>query len=76
MPESDYARRVRWSGVYREGAVKEDDAIALLKAARNRSGLPMDFWVELTEGLGYRALAILCGRASLFPKYMKSKDKE
>lgn len=50
----------------------EDDRLDLIKKARRESGLPMDFWVDLTEGLPYSALAILCGRSSLFPKYMNS----
>lgn len=49
--------------------------IDALKKASKESGLPMDFWDELTEGLDYNSLAKLCGKASLFPKYMKSIDK-
>lgn len=48
-------------------------SIELLKRARNESGLPLDFWVALTDDLDYKSLAILCGRASLFPKYMYSQ---
>lgn len=48
------------------------ERLALLKQARQDSGLPLDFWVELTEGLDYRSLAILCGRSFLFPKYRNS----
>lgn len=53
----------------------EPTELELLKLARNASGLPLDFWDELTEGLDYRSMAILCGRAALFPKYMKSSDR-
>lgn len=49
--------------------------LALLIAARNESGLPLDFWVDLTEGLPYSSLAILCGRSWVFPKYMNSNVK-
>ncbi len=47
--------------------------LELLKQAREASGLPLDFWVDLTDGLPYKSLAILCGRSALFPKYMNSK---
>lgn len=53
----------------------EDDLLALLKRARMISGLPLDFWADLTEGLPYSLVAILCGRSSIFPKYMNSNDK-
>lgn len=52
--------------------MKESEKLAALKAARDRSGLPLDFWVDLTEGLDHKSLAILCGRSDLFPKYMNS----
>lgn len=54
----------------------DSQLLAMLKAARNRSGLPMDFWDELTRGLDYNAIAMLCARCDLFPKYMKSSVKE
>lgn len=56
--------------------MKEDGIIAMLVEARNRSGLPLDFWAELTEGLSHKAIAILCSRWSLFPKYMNSQVSE
>lgn len=52
-----------------------EDRLALLKRARAESGLPLDFWEELTDGLDYKSLAILCGRSALFPKYMNSSVK-
>lgn len=51
----------------------EREKLRLLKLARDQSGLPLDFWDQLTEGLDSKAFAILCGRSFLFPKYMKSK---
>lgn len=51
----------------------EDKRLALLKIARKNSGLPLDFWADVTEGMPYRSLAILCGNSSIFPKYMNSK---
>ena len=51
------------------------DRLKLLKEARKASGLPLDFWVDLTEGLPYSSLVILCGRSSIFPKYINSKVK-
>lgn len=51
----------------------EYDLLCLLKEARNVSGLTLDFWVDLTEGLDHRATAILCGRSSMMPKNMNSK---
>lgn len=49
------------------------ERLALLKEARRVSGMPLDFWADLTEGLPYNSLAILCGNASVIPKYMNSK---
>jgi hypothetical protein len=46
--------------------------LALLKEARNKSGLSLDLWVDLTEGLDQRNLEILVGRSSIFPKYKNS----
>lgn len=51
----------------------ESEVFELLKQARQQSGLPMDFWADLTDGLPYSLIAILCGRSSIFPKYMNSK---
>ena len=59
-----------------QGDVKDSaERLKLLKEARKASGLPLDFWVDLTEGLPYSSLVILCGRSSIFPKYMNSKVK-
>lgn len=52
----------------------DEEQLRLLKAARNVSGLPLDFWEDLTDGLDHKCLAILCGRASMFPKYIKSRE--
>ena len=58
------------------GAMNDSaEKLKLLKEARKISGLPLDFWVDLTDGLPYSALVILCGRSSIFPKYMKSNVK-
>ena len=38
------------------------ERLKLLEEARKASGLPLDFWVNLTEGLPYSSLVILCGR--------------
>ena len=51
------------------------EELKLLKEARRISGLPLDFWVDLTEGLPYSSLVILCGRSSILPKYMNSSVK-
>lgn len=53
----------------------DEDVLALLKKARQESGLPLDFWADLTDGLPHSLVAILCGRSSIFPKYMNSKVK-
>lgn len=59
--------------------MKEADSdaarLALLKQARAASGMPLDFWADLTQGLPYNSLAILCGNASVIPKYMNSRLK-
>lgn len=47
----------------------------LMKKARAETGLPLDFWADLTDGLPYSFAAILCGKSSIFPKYMNSKDR-
>lgn len=49
--------------------------LEMLKNARNKSGLPLDFWADLTEGLDYNSIAILCGRSDIFPKYINSNGK-
>jgi hypothetical protein len=61
-----------------DSVVRNDDdrLLELLKEARAKSGLPLDFWADLTEGLPYSSVAILCGRSDLFPKYMNSKGIE
>lgn len=51
-----------------------DETLALLKKARRESGMPLDFWVDLTEGLDQSSLEILVGRSSIFPKYINSRD--
>lgn len=53
-----------------------EDRLALLKQARTASGMSLDFWVDLTEGLDHKSLAILCGNASVFPKYRNSRVRE
>lgn len=53
---------------------QNDSVLNLLKEARERSGLPLDFWADLTEGLDYKSLEILVGRSSIFPKYINSKE--
>lgn len=53
--------------------MEEEKILQLLKEARQRSGLPLDFWADLTEGLPYKSVAILCDRSDLFPKYVNSK---
>lgn len=55
--------------------IDDDKRLAALKLARTASGMSLDFWVDLTEGLPYSALAILCGNSSVFPKYMNSRVK-
>lgn len=46
--------------------------LELMKSARAETGLPLDFWADLVDGLPYRWAAILCGRSSVFPKNRKS----
>lgn len=55
--------------------MNEEKLLRLLKEARARSGLPLDFWADVTEGLDYRSLEILVGKSSIFPKYMNSSGK-
>lgn len=51
---------------------KDAELLELMKKARRETGLPMDFWADLTDGLPHNLAAILCGRSSIFPKYMNS----
>lgn len=53
----------------------QNDRLALLKKAREQSGMPLDFWEDFTEGLDQRSLEILVGRSSIFPKYVNSRGK-
>lgn len=57
------------------GEVSESRLLQAMKKARADTGLPLDFWADLTEGLDYSAAAILCGRSSIFPKYINSRGK-
>ena len=54
----------------------DSERLKLLKEARCASGLTLDFWVDLTDGLDQRSLEILVGRSSIFPKYKNSNGKE
>lgn len=53
---------------------RDDETLELLKKARRESGMPLDFWVDLTEGLDQSSLEILVGKSSIFPKYINSRD--
>lgn len=58
-------------------AAEEDaEMLSLLKEARRKSGLPLDFWADFTDGLDHNSVAILCGRSDLIPKYVNSKGTE
>lgn len=52
---------------------EEEKLLELMKQARKETGLPLDFWADLTEGMPYSFAAILCGRSPIFPKYMNSR---
>lgn len=52
--------------------MNEKQILEMLKLARAKSGLSLDFWADLTEGVDQRAVAILCGKSEMFPKYMNS----
>lgn len=54
-------------------ASDDDELLSLMKQARDESGMPLDFWADLTEGMPHSLAAILCGRSFLFPKYRNSK---
>ncbi len=53
--------------------VKDETLLETMKKARAETGLPLDFWADLTDGIPHNFAAILCGRSSIFPKYMNSK---
>lgn len=52
----------------------DDVLLAMLKGAREKSGMSLDFWADITDGMDQRCIAILCGKSSIFPKYMNSKE--
>lgn len=57
-------------------AIDDDtELLEMLKRAREISGMSLDFWADLTDGLPQSCVAILCGRSSIFPKYMNSNDR-
>lgn len=59
-----------------EVAMTEEEDLHLLelmKKARRETGLPLDFWADLTDGIPYSSAAILCGRSPIFPKNMNSR---
>lgn len=51
---------------------EDEDLLRRMKLARAETGLPLDFWADLVDGLPYRFAAILCGRSAIFPKNMNS----
>lgn len=53
----------------------EDRRLAALKQLRRATGLTLDVLTDLTEGLPYSSLAILCGNSSTLPKKMNSSVK-
>lgn len=53
---------------------EQEDVLRMMKQAREATGLSLDFWADLLDGLPYSCSAILCGRSSIFPKYMNSRD--
>lgn len=54
-------------------SMRDEEILEILKNARRESGLPLDFWADLTDGLPHSLVAILCGKSSIFPKYINSK---
>ena len=72
---SCYVPRIAADSIGKGRRVTEDEKLKLLKEARMKSGMPLDFWDEITDGLDHRCFAMLCGRAALFPKYMKSRER-
>lgn len=67
--------RTYFSSIKIKNEKKLNDSIrlGLLKEARMKSGMTLDFWDELTVGLDQSALEILVGRSDVFPKYRNSK---
>lgn len=48
------------------GSDDEERRLSLLKDARQASGLPLDLWADVTEGLDLETVEILVGRAGFF----------
>lgn len=46
-----------------------DERLTALKAARAASGLTLDFWADITEGLSQACLESVCRNAHIFLKY-------
>lgn len=47
-----------------------------LKELRSHTGLSLDYLTDLTEGLPYKSLAILCGNSAVLPKNRNSNGSE
>lgn len=52
----------------------DNSRLDLLIKAADQSGLPLDFWAVLTEGLDSTSLALLAERAPVFPLYIQSRE--
>ncbi len=50
--------------------------LARLKELRANTGWSMDYVADLTEGLPYKSLAILCGNSAVLPKNRNSSGNE
>lgn len=61
--------------VNRDAQSEAIELLAELRKARKKSGLSMDFWVDLIDGLDHKSALILCGKSAMFPKYINSKGK-
>jgi hypothetical protein len=51
------------------------DRLARLIEIRNNTGLSLDYIADMTEGLPYSSVAILCGNSAVLPKNKYSNVK-
>lgn len=69
--ESSFIRQVR-----RDLGLDDDERrLDLLLQARRGSGMTLDFWADLTEGMDLAAVETLADRATLFPRHEEPKAK-
>lgn len=76
MPPNFLALGLKECKVQHDQQFLDDALLAAMKKAREMTGLSLDFWADLTDGLDHKCALILVGRSSIFPKNINSNGKE